>query len=87
MEIRRAVADDARGIAQVHVKSWQAAYRGLLPQSYLDALSVEQREAFWVQVIPGDAVEVLLAEVDDIIAGWVACGAARDEDVPPLTGE
>jgi hypothetical protein len=53
MEIRRAVADDARGIAQVHVKSWQAAYRGLLPQSYLDALSVEQREAFWVQVIPG----------------------------------
>jgi ribosomal protein S18 acetylase RimI-like enzyme len=87
MEIRRAVVDDARGIAQVHVKSWQAAYRDLLPQSYLDALSVEQREAFWEKAIPGGAVEVLLAEVDGIIAGWVACAAARDEDVPPLTGE
>jgi hypothetical protein len=33
--IRRAGAEDAMRIAIVHVRSWQAAYRGLMPQGYL----------------------------------------------------
>jgi hypothetical protein len=38
MSIRLAQASDARAIAEVHVRSWQAAYRDLLPQEYLDGL-------------------------------------------------
>jgi GNAT superfamily N-acetyltransferase len=35
--IRPAVGADADAIAVVHVRSWQAAYRGLVPQDYLVA--------------------------------------------------
>jgi len=34
--IRAATAGDAERIALVHVRSWQAAYRGMMPQEHLD---------------------------------------------------
>ena len=39
--------DDAEGIATVHVKSWQEAYIGLLPQQVLDRQSVPARYRSW----------------------------------------
>ena len=41
--IREAVPGDARSIAEIHVRAWQAAYRGQLTDDYLDGLSVEDR--------------------------------------------
>jgi hypothetical protein len=43
IRIRPAVAEDATAVAQAHVRSWQAGYRGLLPANYLDALRPEDR--------------------------------------------
>src|SRR6267378_3827093 len=43
MLIRPAVPDDAIGVARVHVRSWQAGYRKLLPDDYLDRLRPEER--------------------------------------------
>jgi len=34
MNIRRAQVDDAPKLAQVHVDSWQVAYRSLVPDSF-----------------------------------------------------
>jgi len=34
--VRRATIDDAVDIADVHVATWRATYRGLMPQSLLD---------------------------------------------------
>jgi hypothetical protein len=45
--IRKATPEDARAIAEVHVKSWRAAYRDLLPQDFLQGLSVDRREQQW----------------------------------------
>jgi ribosomal protein S18 acetylase RimI-like enzyme len=45
MKIRLAQPEDAFAVARVHVRSWQAAYRGLLPDAYLDQLSAEDRAA------------------------------------------
>ena len=39
--------DDACTIARIHVSSWRAAYRGILPQSYLRRLSVESLTLRW----------------------------------------
>ena len=47
MQIRRPTVDDAPDIASIHVSAWQAAYRGIVPDAFLDALSVDQREARW----------------------------------------
>jgi GNAT superfamily N-acetyltransferase len=51
MEIRRALDDDSMSIASVHVRSWQAAYPGLIPQDYLDGLRPEDRVDGWSQVL------------------------------------
>lgn len=41
--IRQAAVEDAQTIAEVHVHSWQWAYRGLLPDHYLEGLSISER--------------------------------------------
>ena len=43
MLLRPAEPQDAMGVARVHVRSWQAGYRGLLPDAYLDGLRAEDR--------------------------------------------
>ena len=47
MDIRPTRMEDIPEIAGVHVRSWQAAYRGLLPQGYLDGLDPSQRIGQW----------------------------------------
>jgi GNAT superfamily N-acetyltransferase len=40
IEIRRARAGDAPGIAAVHVSTWRSAYAGVLPEKFLAKMSV-----------------------------------------------
>jgi hypothetical protein len=47
MLIRAAVAADVAAIAQVHVRTWQSAYRGHIPDAYLDGLDPSKRAAVW----------------------------------------
>jgi GNAT superfamily N-acetyltransferase len=51
VEVRPATSADALAIATVHVRSWQAAYRGLLPQSYLDALDPDRSVGRWQTIL------------------------------------
>lgn len=76
--IRPALPADARAIAEVQVQSWRSAYRELLPQGFLDALSVEKRQAMWAQSLAKGAPSLLVAEVDDRIVGFSAFGTCRD---------
>src|SRR5438309_5691153 len=57
LTLREATRADARAIAEIHVAAWRAAYRDLMPQSYLDSLSVEERAPMWEKTIaqPGPA--------------------------------
>ncbi|MEZ4741946.1 MAG: hypothetical protein R3B45_05785 [Bdellovibrionota bacterium] len=41
MLIRKARIEDAAEIANVHINSWREAYRGLLPESFLDFLRID----------------------------------------------
>jgi hypothetical protein len=45
ISIRRARARDAPGIAAVHVATWRSAYAGLLPDEFLERLSVTRLAA------------------------------------------
>lgn len=49
--IRKANLEDTMGIAQVHVHSWQATYRGQIPDEILDNLhrKASQRVAHLLQ--------------------------------------
>ncbi|MEZ5294060.1 MAG: GNAT family N-acetyltransferase [Vicinamibacterales bacterium] len=41
--LRLAVPADVLAVARVHVATWQTAYRGLVPDAYLDRLQAEER--------------------------------------------
>ena len=43
VELRRAGPPNAIAVARVHVRSWQAAYRKLVPGDYPDQLRPEDR--------------------------------------------
>lgn len=91
MVVRPAVPGDAAALAAVHVLTWQAAYRGLLSQDYLDALHPSQREPGWRrwlgEIQPPAAVLVWVQEEADP-AGFVAVTPSRDPDAAPgETGE
>lgn len=45
--IREATEGDAEQLASVHVASWRDAYRGMLPDDYLDALTADDRIDWW----------------------------------------
>jgi ribosomal protein S18 acetylase RimI-like enzyme len=73
--IRPGTPDDAEAVARVQVRSWQAAYAHVLPAEALAGPSVERRAEQWRTWPPP-----LVAEVDGQIVGFVAVGAARDDD-------
>ena len=87
MVIRPASAEDAHGIARVHISSWQDAYRGVVPQSYLDQLSVASREQRWVDILGQDSSETLVADSAGDVVGFVSYGHARDKHAPSNVGE
>jgi GNAT superfamily N-acetyltransferase len=68
------------------VRSWQAAYRGLMPQEYLDGLDPADRLPRWQRMLAGNEPaepEVLVADCGDCICGFASCGPTRDEDEDP----
>lgn len=87
--IRAATPDDARPVAEVHVSSWRHAYRGLLPEQYLERLSVDDREAMWRGAFadPDPKSGAFVAEEDGRIVGFASFGPSRDEGVLDGTGE
>jgi GNAT superfamily N-acetyltransferase len=82
VEVRPAVQDDAAAIAEIRVRGWQVAYRGIIPQGYLDSMrpeaDVDRRRVQLADSTRGDAV----ALADGRPAGWVAFGPYRDDDPP-----
>ena len=85
-DVRIATADDARAIAEIHVASWQAGYRGQLPDGYLKSLSVDARESRWAQALR-DGASVLLVELARKPLGFVSYGPSRDDDGPETGAE
>jgi ribosomal protein S18 acetylase RimI-like enzyme len=89
VHLRRAREADARAIADVHVRTWQEAYRDILPADYLQALSVDARERYWateLRVLPAER-RPWLAQAGQAVVGFVSAGPCRDEGIGPSTGE
>lgn len=87
--IRRARREDARAIAEVHLRSWQQTYQGLLSAGYLVGLEqkLERRVDWFAQAIADATPVIHVAERAGRLLGFCSCGASRDEDVPAATGE
>ncbi|MDQ3914784.1 MAG: GNAT family N-acetyltransferase [Actinomycetota bacterium] len=86
MNVREATPGDAPAIARVHVASWNAAYRGVIADEALDALTEERLTGEWhAEIERPDAAGVTVAVVEEAaeVVGYSRYGPARDEDLDP----
>ncbi|WP_110950737.1 GNAT family N-acetyltransferase [Pseudomonas bohemica] len=86
--IRLAQPQDAAGIARVHVRSWQQAYRDLIPADHLTSLdaTLDRRTELWRDSIDKGEPQVFVALEGEQVVGWIASGQSRDEDTKPGMG-
>ena len=91
MRVRDAVAGDAASLARVHVDGWRAAYRGQIPDAYLDGLDVAEREIAWCRqlgAVDRDPARcTIVAEDGGRVVGFAGVGPAEDDDASPAAGE
>ena len=89
VEIRQADEDDARGIAEVRVRTWQKGYSDILPAEFLDGLSIDAGASRWRDLLraPTPDRRTWVAESAGQVIGFVTAGVARDEGMGALTGE
>jgi GNAT superfamily N-acetyltransferase len=82
MLLRPAEPDDAIAVARVHVRSWQAAYRTLLPDDYLDQLRPEDRAEKY-DFASGDPLKpwTIVAVAEGSILGFATTAPSRDPDL------
>lgn len=86
--IRAAGPEDAASIARVRIASWRWAYRGLVPDDLLDAMSADDTELHWRRsILAADGIRVFVAEAGDTAVGFASAGPSRDEDAADATGE
>jgi ribosomal protein S18 acetylase RimI-like enzyme len=90
--VRDATVGDARAIAEAHIRAWQVAYRGIMPDSYLDELEDDMaghvaRRRVHIAAPDEPRLFNLVAERDGDVLGWLAAGPSRDEDRHETQGE
>ncbi|MEK7410649.1 MAG: GNAT family N-acetyltransferase [Actinomycetota bacterium] len=78
--IRAARSSDSKGMGIVHVRAWQAAYREVMTDDYLDGLSADERAAMWERAISAPAgPHVLVAAIGDEVIGFASFGAEPNQ--------
>lgn len=76
MEVRKALdTDDFSAIARIYTLSWKAAYRGIIPQKFLDSLD----EVRWISGISEGHQNMMVMMDGKRYAGVSSFRDARDE--------
>ena len=84
MLIRLAKSTDAGAIAEIHVTTWQAAYRGQIPDSVLDVLDISTRAAFWREALSVPH-NIFVVELSSVTVGFCSLSPSRDDDADKAT--
>jgi GNAT superfamily N-acetyltransferase len=91
LSTRRAIEGDELVLATLHVLAWQWAYRGQLPDTFLDELTatIPRREAWRREMFarpPGEE-RTWVADMGGRVVGFTDTGPSRDADAAPNTAE
>jgi ribosomal protein S18 acetylase RimI-like enzyme len=78
--VRTARREDAAAIADVHVRTWQAAYEHIFGAERLAGIG-EGRRARWEEQLanPQPDWQIFVSEKDGRVTGFVSVGDSRDE--------
>jgi ribosomal protein S18 acetylase RimI-like enzyme len=85
---RPAQLTDTDAIGELHVRTWRAAYPGLLPEATLEAMDARVQAAMWTRVFrPHARTRLLVAERAGVVVGFAAYGPNREDDLGSEAGE
>lgn len=86
--IRQATTADVAAVARVHVESWEAAYRGLMPDAVIDSFTLDGRIEQWGRFLASPGARAALVAEHDGVIGMASFGPAGGDDVDPaVVGE
>jgi ribosomal protein S18 acetylase RimI-like enzyme len=85
VRVRTATPEDVSAISDINVRGWQAAFRGLFPDEFLDAADPRNRDSIFAErVTKGPPHHAAVAVGgDDEVVGFVILGPPGAEDLDP----
>lgn len=82
--VREMTLADCDRVSEIRIRGWQSAYRGLMPQPYLDGLSVtedaERRRALFTRA-PAGLVNLVAEDDAGDVVGWACHGPYREGEL------
>ncbi|MDQ0293604.1 MULTISPECIES: GNAT family N-acetyltransferase [Streptomyces] len=89
--VREMAVGDAAAVSAVRVAGWRAAYAGVIPGAYLDAMSVERdaalREERFAAGRAAGLCDLVAVGADGQVVGWACCGPRDTPGAGPGAGE
>ena len=84
IEVRHMNQSDASAIARVRAESWRAAYRGIVPDAFLDGMDVGGWADVYRRLLenPPEKMASFVVEADAKVVGMAATSPNRDDDTP-----
>jgi GNAT superfamily N-acetyltransferase len=82
VELREARRGDELRVAELHVRSWQEAYAGLMPAEFLAALDPRDRAGRYTFDGDDGPTTVLALDGQGALLGFTTFGPSRDHDLP-----
>ncbi len=76
--IRKAVPEDADGIAYVHHHSWMESYADIIDEAFLKTRTLERSQSIFHK---NECRSYLVVEADGMVVGFAGYGKARDADL------
>ncbi|MET0144056.1 MAG: hypothetical protein ABW122_16120 [Ilumatobacteraceae bacterium] len=87
--IRPASVNDADAVGEVHMRAWQSAYRGVIPDDYLNGLQAQDHATRWREhlIAPSSDGHLLVVVDDHRVVGFASLGPALDSDASSGIGQ
>jgi GNAT superfamily N-acetyltransferase len=85
--VRPASLRDAKAISEIHATAVKAAYEGLVPDDFLQAITPEKRQNHWREAIEYAEPQVQVALDGETVVGFVGYDRSRDKGTPNTMGE
>jgi ribosomal protein S18 acetylase RimI-like enzyme len=78
--LRPCTVVDAEAVERLRVSGWKAAYRGLVPDSFLDGMPADVERRRQLMASRGGQVTETVAVSGADVVGWIVAGPCRDTD-------
>tara|TARA_B110001469_G_C9338139_1_gene179492 strand:- start:36 stop:527 length:492 start_codon:yes stop_codon:yes gene_type:complete len=76
--VRKAQLSDSQEIALIHVNSWKSAFKGLMPERYINSYTIEDRNAEWLNVLENGSESVIIAKDNNKLVGFLSYSKNAD---------